>query len=153
MWESYHPLHLVKKGPFEQYCIGEVRNYRPYYTWTSDFYYKLKERVEAKIPLLKRRNDPKLFIQSIVIFTLWVLAWYNWMKKYDFWSTIFVGFLSGQIGVNVMHDANHAAWSSNKFVSFIVGYTLDLIGSSSVVFRRSHNFGHHDATNHFELDR
>mmetsp|Transcript_43563 Transcript_43563/g.60485 ORF Transcript_43563/g.60485 Transcript_43563/m.60485 type:complete len:273 (-) Transcript_43563:67-885(-) len=52
-----------------------------------------------------------------------------------------------------MHDGNHCAWSSNTWLSYVAGYTLDLIGSTSVVYRRSHNFGHHGCVNHFELDR
>jgi fatty acid desaturase len=42
-----------------------------------------------------------------------------------------------------MHDGNHAAFSSNKWISLIAGYMLDLTFSTSVVYRRSHNFGHH----------
>ena len=52
-----------------------------------------------------------------------------------------------------MHDGNHGAFSKNKWISLIAGYTLDLTGSTSVVYRRSHNFGHHGCVNHFELDR
>jgi fatty acid desaturase len=42
-----------------------------------------------------------------------------------------------------MHDGNHSAFSSNKTLSLIAGYVLDLTFSTSVVYRRSHNFGHH----------
>lgn len=57
------------------------------------------------------------------------------------------------MAVNVMHDGNHGAFSTNKWVSWIAGLTLELTGSTSVVYRRSHNFGHHGCVNHFELDR
>lgn len=52
-----------------------------------------------------------------------------------------------------MHDGNHAAYSSNKWLSLVAGYALDLTFSTSVVYRRSHNFGHHGCVNHLELDR
>jgi fatty acid desaturase len=52
-----------------------------------------------------------------------------------------------------MHDGNHLAFSSNTNLSYFMGYMLDLAGSSSVVYRRSHNFGHHGCVNHYELDR
>jgi len=51
-----------------------------------------------------------------------------------------------------MHDGNHMAWTSNKTISLIAGYTLDLTFSTSVVYRRSHNFGHHGCVNHLELE-
>ena len=52
-----------------------------------------------------------------------------------------------------MHDGNHGAYTNNKFITWIAGATLDLIGSTSIVYKRSHNFGHHGCVNHFELDR
>lgn len=52
-----------------------------------------------------------------------------------------------------MHDGNHMAWTSNKLLSQIAGYTLELACSTAVVYRRSHNFGHHGCVNHYELDR
>lgn len=52
-----------------------------------------------------------------------------------------------------MHDGNHYAFSSNKTFSFLAGYILDVTFSTSVVYRRSHNFGHHSCVNHLELDR
>lgn len=52
-----------------------------------------------------------------------------------------------------MHDGNHLGFSSNNRLSYWMGYALDWTGSSSVVYRRSHNFGHHGCVNHYELDR
>lgn len=52
-----------------------------------------------------------------------------------------------------MHDGNHVAYSSNRTISRLAGYCLDLLFSSSLVYRRSHDFGHHACVNHFELDR
>jgi fatty acid desaturase len=52
-----------------------------------------------------------------------------------------------------MHDGNHAAFTKNKYFSLFLGYVLDMTFSTSVVYRRSHNFGHHGCVNHYELDR
>jgi len=52
-----------------------------------------------------------------------------------------------------MHDGNHMAFSNNRILSYIAGYTLDMLFSTSVVYRRSHNYGHHGCVNHYELDR
>jgi len=49
-----------------------------------------------------------------------------------------MGFFAGQVGVNVMHDGNHMAFSSNKTISYLMGYGLDLISSCALVYRRSH---------------
>jgi fatty acid desaturase len=153
MWESYHPLALVKSGPPQKYLIGTVRAYKDFYSWTGDFFYKLKERVEEKIPKSIRRNEPILITKGIIILISWFIMLYMWITRYNLWTTIVFSFVSGMVGVNVMHDGNHSAWSSNKLLTYIARYTLDLCGSTSVVYRRSHNFGHHGCVNHFELDR
>lgn len=153
MWESYHPLGLLKAQPPQTMYIGDVRNYRPFYSWKGNFYYELKEKVEALIPRSKRRNDIVLFLKGLIIIILYAFALYWYIKYCNFWSTILYAFLAGQVGVNIMHDGNHVAWSSSKILSYIAGYTLDMVGSTSVVYRRSHNFGHHGCVNHFELDR
>lgn len=68
-------------------------------------------------------------------------------------TAILFGITAAQADVNIMHDGNHMAFSRNKTLSYIAGYVLDLTFSTSVVYRRSHNFGHHSCVNHLELDR
>jgi len=153
MWESYHPLAMTKAGPPEKYCIGEVRNYQSFYSWDGSFFKTVKERVEAKIPRAKRRNEITVFLKATALIVLYFFGLYSYMVYCNFWSTVFYSVVCGQIGVQIMHDGNHGAFSSNKLLTYIAGYTLDLLGSTSVVYRRSHNFGHHGCVNHFELDR
>lgn len=153
MWESYHPLAMTKLSPPEKYCIGEVRNYESFYSWDGDFYKKIKERVEEKIPKTKRRNETVIFIKAAVLLTLYFVTLYYYVTRCNLWAAFFFAFVCGQIGVQIMHDGNHGAFSSNTKISYIAGYMLDLLGSTSVVYRRSHNFGHHGCVNHFELDR
>ncbi len=51
------------------------------------------------------------------------------------------------IGFSVMHDANHGAYSSSPRVNRAMGFTLDLVGASSYVWRFKHNVHHHTYTN------
>lgn len=51
------------------------------------------------------------------------------------------------IGMSVMHDANHGAYSSNKMVNLIMGHTLNLIGGSVLNWKLQHNILHHTYTN------
>ena len=57
------------------------------------------------------------------------------------------------MGVGVMHDGNHMAASNSKVLNKMAGIALDLVSSSSIVYKRSHDFGHHGCVNHLELDR
>ena len=51
------------------------------------------------------------------------------------------------IGVAIMHDANHGAYSSNKRVNKLMGGFLDLVGGYSLNWRIQHNVLHHTFTN------
>jgi acyl-lipid (8-3)-desaturase len=55
--------------------------------------------------------------------------------------------INKQIGVSVMHDANHGAYSPSRLVSRFMGLTLDLVGASSFVWKQQHVVGHHAYTN------
>ena len=63
------------------------------------------------------------------------------------------GYAGSQMGVNIMHDGNHMAAANSKILNKIAGCALDLISGSSIVYKRSHDFGHHGCVNHLELDR
>lgn len=58
------------------------------------------------------------------------------------------GFFNAMVGIQIMHDANHGAFSRNKWVNSLMGFSLDFIGGSSLIWRSEHNLGHHIHTNH-----
>jgi linoleoyl-CoA desaturase len=47
------------------------------------------------------------------------------------------------IGFNVMHDANHDAYSDRRWINRLMGVTLDVVGGSSYFWRLKHNVFHH----------
>ncbi|GAA4430099.1 acyl-CoA desaturase [Pontibacter saemangeumensis] len=56
------------------------------------------------------------------------------------------------IGMSVMHDANHGAFSSSKRVNSLMGSTLNLVGGSTFNWKLQHNILHHTYTNVVEMD-
>jgi linoleoyl-CoA desaturase len=56
------------------------------------------------------------------------------------------------IGMSVMHDANHGAYSENKTINIIMGHTLNLIGGSVFNWKLQHNLLHHTYTNISGMD-
>jgi linoleoyl-CoA desaturase len=56
------------------------------------------------------------------------------------------------IGMSVMHDANHSAYSSNKRINFLIGHTLNLIGGHVENWKMQHNILHHTYTNIVNMD-
>jgi linoleoyl-CoA desaturase len=60
---------------------------------------------------------------------------------------ISLGLALAGVGMSVGHDANHGAMSRRPWVNKIFGSTLDLVGTSSYVWRIKHNVVHHTYTN------
>jgi linoleoyl-CoA desaturase len=56
------------------------------------------------------------------------------------------------IGLSVMHDANHGAYSNKAWINTLMGYSLNLIGANSFNWKMQHNVLHHTYTNVHEED-
>ena len=58
-----------------------------------------------------------------------------------------MGFGMSGIGLAVMHDANHGAYSKNKKLNKYIGYVMNFIGASAFNWKIQHNVLHHSYTN------
>jgi linoleoyl-CoA desaturase len=63
-----------------------------------------------------------------------------------------MGLAVAGLGMSVMHDANHGAYSSNEAVNKIVGMSLNLLGGTIQNWKFQHNLLHHTYTNINGLD-
>lgn len=59
--------------------------------------------------------------------------------------------LSG-IGLAVMHDANHGAYSNKSWINDTIGYSLNLVGANAFNWKMQHNVLHHTYTNVHDED-
>ncbi len=62
------------------------------------------------------------------------------------------GFGMAGIGMDIMHDANHGSYSKNRTVNRYLGYTMNLVGANTTVWKIQHNELHHTYTNIAEAD-
>ncbi|MHA7100322.1 linoleoyl-CoA desaturase [Roseivirga pacifica] len=60
---------------------------------------------------------------------------------------VLMGFGTAGIGLSVMHDANHGAYSKNKYVNKYLSYVMNMVGASSFNWKIQHNILHHSYTN------
>ncbi len=63
-----------------------------------------------------------------------------------------IGIALAGIGMSVMHDANHGAYSSNERINKLVGTSLNLLGGTVENWKFQHNLLHHTYTNIGGLD-
>lgn len=125
----------------------------------AGFHQVLKKRVDTyfKDNHLSKAGNWQMFLKTAVILA-WLAVSYVLLV---FFSTSFImavisAFAVAQafvlVGFNIMHDGNHGSYSKNKKINQIMGFTMDLIGASSMLWKQKHNILHHTYTNIDELD-
>jgi linoleoyl-CoA desaturase len=121
----------------------------------KDFNSTLKKRVRAYFKennISKHANASmvlKTIFMSLLYFTPYVLmvtgvVTHIWLIALC-WAIM--GFGVAGIGLSIMHDANHGAYSKNKNVNMIVGRIVNLVGGYAPTWKIQHNILHHSYTN------
>ena len=120
-----------------------------------DFFSTLNQRVNEyfKSKNISRNANASMIVKTIVMFSLYFVP-YAIIVSGSFSSLgIFYGMnaimgigLAG-IGMSVMHDANHGAYSKKTWVNDLLGYSLNLVGGNAFNWKIQHNVLHHTFTN------
>lgn len=123
------------------------------------FYATLRQRVDA---YFKEHKISKFHNRQMVLKTIILLSAYSVPFAYmllfkpstgisiGLWTIM--GFALAGIGMSVMHDANHGAYSKSSRVNYWLGHTLNLLGGSVFNWKLQHNILHHTYTNIVHLD-
>ncbi len=85
---------------------------------------------------------PLVLILTGVVSSLWGI--YGMMAL--------MGFGIAGIGLAIMHDANHGAYSKNQTVNKALGYILNYVGGYHINWKIQHNVLHHSFTNVQDFD-
>lgn len=120
----------------------------------DDFYSTVKQRVHAyfKERGISYHANRQMVIKTILLMScalgLYALILSNWFQGVLL-VTLFgcLSFVKALIGFNISHDALHGGYSSNPKINRWLGYTFDMIGTSSHIWKISHNGYHHTFTN------
>ncbi|WP_276497429.1 fatty acid desaturase family protein [Pontibacter litorisediminis] len=123
------------------------------------FFATLRKRVDAYFTEnnLTKTANAAMVIKSVVLLLGYVLPFIALLAfQPAFPLSLLLWFVMGLgvagIGMSVMHDANHGAFSSNKRINFLMGHTLNLVGGSAFNWKLQHNILHHTYTNVVEMD-
>jgi linoleoyl-CoA desaturase len=124
------------------------------------FFNTLKERVDTYFieNNISQHANLSMVIKTIVMLSLYFVPYVLIMtQSYSFlgmWvCSLVMGLGLAGIGMSVMHDANHGAYSSNPLVNKILGFTLNIVGGDNKNWKIQHNILHHTYTNIHEYDR
>ncbi len=125
----------------------------------SLFFPTLQKRVNM---YFKENNISKNANATMVIKTIVLLSAYTIpallinLKQFNNWLVLslyaIMGFALAGIGMSIMHDANHSAYSKKQKVNNWLGYSLNLIGGMVFNWKLQHNVLHHTYTNIHKVD-
>jgi len=125
----------------------------------NEFFSTLKKRVNIyfKEKGISKHANAEMVIKSIVLLGTFIFSLlYIMFAQPAFlfalliWSIM--GFAKAGIGMSVMHDANHGAYSANNKVNEYIGYTLNMLGGAVFNWKLQHNILHHTYTNITHMD-
>lgn len=124
-----------------------------------DFYKTVQKKVRRyfKYNKITKYGNASMVIKSIVMISLYLVPYIFLLTFIDnvwlsFLMWIIMSFGMAGIGLSIMHDANHGAYSKNKYVNAIMGWLINLAGGSDKVWRIQHNVLHHTYTNVTGMD-
>lgn len=120
----------------------------------EEFYKTLRSRVMDyfKTTGKSRHGNVNMVTKTIVMFSLYFVPFALIVTLIEsniigYLAWVVMGFGMAGIGLSVMHDANHGAYSKNNSVNKWVGYIIMTIGGSGMNWRIQHNVLHHTFTN------
>lgn len=113
---------------------------------------KQKTNDYFKSTLQKKTGNRRIYIKAFVLLGSFVALYSTLVFLQPHWaigillSIIFGGNLAA-IGFNIMHDAGHNSFSSNKSLNTVLSYSLNLLGGNIYFWKLKHNIAHHTYTN------
>lgn len=120
----------------------------------TQFFALLQQRVNAYFEQnhISPHANATMVVKTIFMLALYIVpfvlivsgAVQGWLY-YVTWAVMGLG-LAG-IGMGIMHDANHGAYSANPRVNKAMGLVLNLVGGDSKNWIVQHNILHHTYTN------
>ncbi|MDA1119641.1 MAG: acyl-CoA desaturase [Bacteroidetes bacterium] len=134
---------------------------RPKFTKNKEtqFFDILQNRVNQYFKLndLKKEGDIGLIAKSMVLLSILMLPY---IIVLSFSPSILIaipllvlmGIGIAGVGMSVMHDALHGAFSSKKWVNNLFGSSIYLLGGNAINWKIQHNVLHHTYPNVYNVD-
>lgn len=128
-------------------------------TANIEFYKTLQKRVRNhfKENNISKYGNYKMVLKTIFMLTLYLVPFMLIITVLEnpwliFLAWVIMGFGISGIGLSIMHDANHGAYSKKKWVNRMLGQVLALAGGHDAMWRIQHNVLHHTYTNVTGMD-
>ena len=126
----------------------------------ADFFSTLNQRVTEyfKANNISRHANMQMRIKTVCMFALYSVPYILMITQTvtNGWLMLALSFIMGigiaGIGLAVMHDANHGAYSNKSWINNAIGYSLNVMGAGAFNWKVQHNVLHHTYTNIHDAD-
>jgi linoleoyl-CoA desaturase len=126
----------------------------------KEFVLELKKQVAAyfKDNKISIKGDFRMILKAIIMLSMYL---FPFLAMLIFEPNVFLlillviimGIGEAGIGMSVMHDAAHGAFSNKKWVNSLFASTMFLLGSNTYNWKIQHNLLHHTFTNIYGYDQ
>ena len=123
------------------------------------FMQELKKRVDQYFVETNqtKRDHPRIYVKCFVILAWLTLSYVGLVFLATTWPvallcSVSLGLAAAAVGFNIQHDGGHGAFSRFPIVNRLTAFTLDILGGSSFIWKRTHNVIHHSYTNVTGID-
>jgi linoleoyl-CoA desaturase len=126
----------------------------------TDFFTTLNQRVNEhfKSNNISRYANGQMVFKTFFMYALYFTPFILILTQTvtNIWGMFGLCLLMGigvaGIGLSVMHDANHGAYSNKAWLNNLIGYSLNLVGGNAFNWKVQHNVLHHTYTNIHDVD-
>lgn len=125
-----------------------------------DFFSTLNKRVNEhfKTNGISRHANAEMVFKTVFMLALYFVPFFLIMTGVvsNVWGMFLLCLVMGTgiagIGLSIMHDANHGAYSKKPWLNNLLGYTLNIVGGNAFNWKVQHNVLHHTYTNVHDAD-
>ena len=128
-------------------------------TKEREFAHEVRKRVRA---YFKDNNKSiygnfNMYLKTVVILAVYIVPFiFLLTTPMSVWAAlglaVIIGIGEAGVGMSIMHDGVHHAYSSKKWVNDLASSTMFLMGSNIFNWKIQHNIKHHTFTNIYKYD-
>jgi len=123
------------------------------------FFSTLRQRIDLyfKDNKISKNYNAQMVLKTIILLSSYILpfaALLIFQPPFAIAIIIWVimGLAKSGIGMSIMHDANHGAYSPKAKINKWLGFTINLVGGVAYTWKLQHNIMHHTYTNIVHMD-
>jgi linoleoyl-CoA desaturase len=143
----------------QKYIAMKALKFSSSEAYQKEFGIALRKNVSHyfKLKAIDTKGNWSMYFKAIIMLGIYIIPFVILLSMpiHIGWAVLLVvlmGIGEAGIGMSVMHDAAHGAFSHKKWVNQLFASTMYLLGSTTFNWKIQHNLWHHTYTNIYRYD-